>query len=177
MSRHFSITMLLSPIGPLLHTECNQLPSLYSSSSVFTDARPRLPQLHIAGKWKEILDTCIERQKTAHIWKKGSPRNGQAALHLFKKHLLCWQYIHSFSACGRFWNGQKTPGGVRAVPVFIRLPPQPRANYHHVTIVTVLLIKIRLCSDNSGPTAHQYVLEKTKISCPCWKSSPVMSSP
>jgi hypothetical protein len=26
----------------------------------------------------------------------GSPRNGQAALYLFQKHLLCWKYVHSF---------------------------------------------------------------------------------
>jgi hypothetical protein len=28
----------------------------------------------------------------------GSPRNGQAALYLFQKHLLYWVYIQSFTA-------------------------------------------------------------------------------
>jgi hypothetical protein len=37
----------------------------------------------------------------------GSPLNVQAAFYLFQKHLLCWEYIHSFSHCGRFWSRQK----------------------------------------------------------------------
>ena len=30
------------------------------------------------------------------------PRHGQAALHLFQKHLLSWVFLHNFSHCGRF---------------------------------------------------------------------------
>jgi hypothetical protein len=33
----------------------------------------------------------------------------------FSKTLLCWQYIHSFSHCGRFWNLSKTLSGAYAV--------------------------------------------------------------
>ena len=41
----------------------------------------------------------------------GSPRNGQAELYLFQKHLLCWQYVHSASHCGKFHprTGHESP--------------------------------------------------------------------
>jgi hypothetical protein len=59
----------------------------------------------------------------------GSPRNGQAALYLFQKHILCCKYIRSFSHCGRFWNGYKTPHGVAAVLFCLpALPVHPCAN-------------------------------------------------
>ena len=35
----------------------------------------------------------------------GSPRNSQAMLYLFQKHLLYLEYIGCFSQCGHFWNG------------------------------------------------------------------------
>ena len=51
----------------------------------------------------------------------GSPRNGQAALYLFKKHLLCRACIHSFSDCVGFL---KTDEGSRWC---VRsAPPLPR---------------------------------------------------
>lgn len=51
---------------------------------------------------------------TAWSW-LGSPWNNQAELHLFQKHILCWEYIHSHSYCGHFWNKRKTPGGTCSV--------------------------------------------------------------
>jgi hypothetical protein len=33
------------------------------------------------------------------------------SVYLFRKHLLCCQHIHSFSHCGRVWNGYNTVGG------------------------------------------------------------------
>jgi len=38
----------------------------------------------------------------------GLHRNGQPALYPFQKHLLCREYIHSFSTGRHFWNGQNT---------------------------------------------------------------------
>jgi hypothetical protein len=58
----------------------------------------------------------------------GSPRNGQSALYLFQKHLLCWEYIRSFSHCGRFWNRYKTSHGLTAALSFLyALPFHPSA--------------------------------------------------
>ena len=37
----------------------------------------------------------------------GSPRNDQAMLYLFQKHLFHLEYISCFSQCGHFWNGHK----------------------------------------------------------------------
>jgi hypothetical protein len=45
----------------------------------------------------------------------GSTRNGQAALYLFQKHSLCWEYIYTCSHCRRFLNGQTRLGGACAV--------------------------------------------------------------
>jgi len=52
--------------------------------------------------------TCVPAELTLDIaavgtaWSLlGSPRNGQAALYLFRKHLLSWEYTDSLSHCGR----------------------------------------------------------------------------
>ena len=46
------------------------------------------------ASWPTQHSTVVAIAKNASLL--GSPRNSRAALNLFQKHLLCWQYIHRF---------------------------------------------------------------------------------
>ena len=55
-----------------------------------------------------------------------SPRNSQAELRLFQKHLLCLEYPHGFSDCGCYlkaWWCVRSANLLTSLPVHILLPP------------------------------------------------------
>ena len=77
-------------------------------------------------------DNFISAPNTVH----NSSRHGAVAARLtserpdsvipLQKHLLCWECIHSFGHCGRFWNGWKMFGGVFFLS-FLFIPAQQEA--------------------------------------------------
>ena len=111
----FCVICLLSHPNIFLSTTFWNNPIPYSSSGA--------PDHHTAARTTTIFSVYVAAIGTA--WSLlGPPRNGQAALSLFQKHFLCWQYINSFRNCGRLRNWWETLSDVYAAPLLFNLLPR-----------------------------------------------------
>ena len=73
----------------------------------------------------------------------GSPRDGQAALFHFQKHLLSWKCTHSFDYCGRFWKQiLKARWCLRRAFHITSLTPHPRATINKWPVASVHFIPL-----------------------------------